>query len=64
MSDIMTPIPFPKLMGRILQEHKKGSCDRQEALVPAAAQGCARLPTAGVQDALMPAAGPMLIIRT
>ncbi|MCR4817803.1 MAG: putative selenate reductase subunit YgfK [Fretibacterium sp.] len=46
MSDIMTPIPFPKLMERILDEHEKGSCDRQEALVPAAAQGCARLPTA------------------
>ena len=36
MSDIMTPTPFPKLMDRILQEHKKGSCERQEALVPAA----------------------------
>ena len=26
MSDIMTPIPFPQLMNRLIEEHKKGSC--------------------------------------
>ena len=26
MSDIMTPIPFPQLMNRLIEERKKGSC--------------------------------------
>lgn len=33
MSDIMTPIPFGKMMNWILEEHKKGAISASEDLL-------------------------------
>lgn len=58
MSDIMTPIPFPRLMSRILEERKKGTCFGVRKFHKAEAGRYFTLFGRKLENQIGPAAGP------
>ncbi len=58
MSDIMTPIPFGKLMNRLLQEHENGACFGMTKCWKADSSHCYTLFGRKLETQIGPAAGP------
>ena len=59
MSDIMTPIPFGKLMNWILEEHKKGSIFGIKKPFAADPKKMSTIFGRGLETPFGPAAGPI-----